>query len=232
MIRTVKGNVRSFLVFAIIGVAAAWALPAGAAEPSVLSYPNTSAVFHYDPARYQVLRPGDTGYDPAWAIAGQMLWDHLDGRIPTEIYRAPELVGFEPSAEWRSEYVTLRNSFDLTVDGFSSQPRFLGNLTVRFVPEPASATTVITVNGVTLDGFILPLGNLEVLTPVQDGYSDTLVRSLSWTGASSLRIVVFADRNLNGVYDDGPPLFSVRAQDNPIPVEETSWGRVKSLYAE
>jgi len=232
MIRTVKGSVRSFLVFAVIGVAAACAFPAAAGEPSVLSYPSTTAVFRYDPGRYQVLSPGDPDYDGTWAIGNQMLWDKVDQRIPTEIYRAPSLVGFEPCPDWRSEYVTLRNEFDLTVDGFSAKPRFLGNLMVRFVPEPASAVSVIAVDGVPIEGFIYPLGNLNVTTPVPDGYSDTIVRHVSWTGASAIHIVVFSDRNLNGVYDDGPPLYVVRAQDNPIPVEDSSWGRVKALYAE
>jgi hypothetical protein len=232
MIRTVKGSVRIVLVAAIIGVAAACALPAWAAEPNVLSYPNSSAVFQYDPARYVLLAPGDPDYDPSWALAGRVLWDTVDERIPVEIYRAPQLVGFEPSAQWRNEYVTLRNQFDLTVDGFYAQPRFLGNLMVRFVPDPATATAVISVDGVPLDGYVYPLGNLNVATPVTDGYADTLVRTISWTGGLSLRMVVFADRNLNGVFDDGPPLYTVRAQDNPIPVEATSWGRVKSLYGE
>lgn len=232
MIRTVKGNVRRFLVFAITGVAAAWALPASAAEPCVLSYPSSSAVFQYDPARYKVVSPGHPDYDDAWAIGNQMLWDTVEERVAKEIYRAPQLVGFEPSAEWRSEYVTLRNEFDLTIDGFSTQPRFLGNLMVRFVPEPVSAPVVISVDGNLLDGYLYPLGNLNVTTQVSDGFSDTLMRSISWTGGTALRIVVFADRNLNGVYDDGPPLYTVRAQDNPIPVEATSWGKVKSLYSE
>ena len=232
MIRTVKGSVRSALVFAFIGVAAAWVAPAFAEEPSVLSYPSTTSVFRYDPARYEVLTPGDPQYQPPWAIGNQVLWDKVEQRIPTEIYRAPSLVGFEPCPHWLSEYVTLRNEFELTVDGFSSEPRFLGNLMVRFVPEPSAAVSVITVDGVPIDGFIYPLGNLNVTTPVPNGFSDTIVRSVSWTGVSAIRIIVFADRNLNGIYDDGPPLYSVRAQDNPIPVEETSWGRVKALYSE
>ena len=232
MIRTVKGSVRSFLVFVVIGVAAACAVPALAGEPNVLSYPSTTAIFRYDPGRYEVLAPGHPEFQPPWAIGNQVLWDKVDQRIPTEIYRAPSLVGFEPCPEWTSEYVTLRNEFDLTVDGFSVEPRFLGNLMVRFVPEPASAVSLIAVDGVLVEGLLYSLGNLDVNTPVSDGYSDTIVRSITWAGASAIRIVVFADRNLNGVYDDGPPLYTVRAQDNPIPVEETSWGRVKALYAE
>ena len=232
MIRTVKGSVRNFLVFAVIGVAVVCAYPALAGEPNVLSYPSTTVVFRYDPGRYELLQPGDPQFQPPYAIGNQMLWDKVDQRIPTEIYRAPSLVGFEPCPEWTSEYVTLRNEFDLTVDGFSTAPRFLGNLMMRFVPQPATAISVITVDGVPIEGFLFPLGNLDVNTPVSDGYSDTIVRRITWTGALSIRIVVFADRNLNGVYDDGPPLYTVRAQDNPIPVEETSWGRVKALYAE
>jgi len=232
MIRTVKGSVRSFLVFAVIGVAAACAYPALAGEPNVLSYPSTTSVFRYDPARYEVLQPGDPQFQPSYAIGNQMLWDKVDQRIPTEIYRAPLLVGFEPCPEWTSEYVTLHNQFDHTVDGFAAEPRFLGNVMMRFVPEPATAVSVISVDGVPVTGFVYPLGNLDVTTPVSGGYSDTIVRSISWTGASAIRIVVFADRNLNGIYDDGPPLYTTRSQDNPIPVEETSWGRVKALYAE
>ena len=38
----------------------------------------------------------------SYAIGSYMLWDRVEGRIPYEVYGAPQLVGFEPATDGTS----------------------------------------------------------------------------------------------------------------------------------
>lgn len=220
---------RRAVAFAVVSLLLATG--AMAAEPALLVYPSTLTILRYDAARYELLSPGDPDYEAQFAIGDRMLWDKVEQRVPTEIYRAPQLGGFEQSWSGRTEFVAWRNEFDLIVDGHFDTPRFLGNLHVRFVPVPAHAIPEIEVDDVALTDLVHPIGDLNVTTPTGDGYyADTLSREIRWRGAIGLRIVVFSDKNMNGVFDDGPPLFSVLAEDHTIPVEPTTWGALKALY--
>ena len=203
---------------------------ASAAEPSYLVYPSSAAVFRFDSARYELLTPSDPRFQAGFAIAGQMLWDRAENRVPLEVYRAPDLIGFEPSPTGRSEFVTFRNSFEVVVDGFASAPRTLGSLCVRFWPEPASAVVQIEVDGLPLQHWTTPLPALDVLTPVAPGfYSDTRAVVCSWTGASVMRVIAFSDKNGDGAFQ-GTPRFGILSLNAVVAVAPTTWGRVKALY--
>jgi hypothetical protein len=208
------------------------AVPLGgaAAEPSYLIYPTAPAVFRFDPGRYEVLTAGHPRFDSGYAVENQMLWDRLEARIPVEVYRAPQLTGFEPSANGASEFVTYSNSFEVVIDGFDRGPHTVGNLCLRFWPEPAYAAVTLQVGGFPTNRFILPLPSFEVVTPIAGGfYSDTRSQTVSWVGATALRIIAFSDKDGNGAFD-GTPLFGIVARDATVPVAPTTWGRVKALY--
>src|SRR4030095_17253057 len=84
---------------------------------------------------------------PADSVGSISLWDRVEGRVPVEIYRAPIITSFEESTSGKSEFVTVGNSFEIIVDGFSPTPRTIGGLCVRFTPEPAQALVQLTTDG-------------------------------------------------------------------------------------
>jgi hypothetical protein len=214
-------------------LALVWLAPVAtttAAEPSYLVYPLAPAVFRYDSARYEVLTGSDPRFHLGYAIGNQMLWDRVENRVPIEIYRAPDLVGFEPSSNGASEYVTYRNDFDVIIDGFGPAPRRLGSLCLRVWPAPASSQTQIRVNGLPLQGWTVPLQPLDVVTPVApDYYADTRSVAFSWMGASAMRVIAFSDKDGDGAFQ-GTPQFGIVAFNATVPVANTTWGRVKALY--
>lgn len=208
----------------------AWA-GAAFAEPSYLIYPSVPTVFRYDTSRYEIVGSGDASrYDAAYAIGNYMLWDRVDGRIPYEVYGAPQLVGFEPTTSGTSEFVTYNDEFDLIVDGFGSQPYTIGNLYLRFWPYPATNSAVLTVDGNTTDHLTVPLASLDVNTLVQDGfYSNVRVHHVSWSGASAMEIVAFSDKDGDGRFT-GMPAYRIVARYTAVATQPTTWGRVKALY--
>jgi hypothetical protein len=227
---TKKGIVRWFAVWILVVVVSGSA-PGAKADEGVLVYPSSAVVFNYDTTRYEVLGPADDKYNSSFAIGNQMLWDAVENRIPQEIYSAPGLVGFAPTVGPGSDFVTLHNEFKLIVDGFCAAPRLLSNLHVRFLPVPSNSNVVVELNGTPITSLTQRIDDFAVSTPTGDGYfADTREHHIRWSGAIGLRIVVFVDKNFNGVFDDGPPEFAIRADDNTIPVEKTSWGAVKALY--
>ena len=229
MLRANKGIVRGrfllLLVGSLLGIGSGRAL----ADESLLIYPSVSAVFEYDPARYSVLSTSDPSYAPAFGVAWFMLWDDVEARVPTEIYRAPSIARFEPSARGENRFVVYRNEFNLVIDGFSGASRNWGNLYIRFIPEPNTTPPQVEFDGVLVSETITPVAGFAASTPTGDGhFFDTRVHHVRWSGALGLRIVVFSDRNFNRAFDDGPPLFSVVAQDAAAPTRATSWGSLKS----
>jgi hypothetical protein len=204
---------------------------AAAAEPSYLIYPNAPAVFHYDTGRYELVATGNPKFDPRYAIGNQMLWDRVAGRVPVEVYRAPQLVGFEPSAYGRNEFVVYRNDFELVIDGFSEGPHTVGNLCLRFWPVVGGpGALAVSLGGQFVDRLTVRVPSLEVSTPVDDQfYSDTQTHALAWMGSTAIRIIAFSDKDGNRAFD-GTPLFAVVARDATVPVSRATWGGIKSLY--
>jgi hypothetical protein len=229
---TVRSVPRVLLILLVLGGVLSSFVVCIHAEPALLVYPSTVATFRYDPARYQLLLPSDPNYDPAYSVGGSVLWDKVEQRIPVEVYRAPNLVGFEPSADGRNEFVTMSNDFYLIVDGFFHCPRQLSNLYVRFIPDPPQSTALIIMNGQPIDYYIEPIPGFAVSTPVGDGwYADTQQFRVRWSAATGIRITAWGDKDGDGIYSDGKPLFGVYVRDNSVPVKTKTWGGVKSLYA-
>jgi hypothetical protein len=230
MTGTTKGIVLR-LVFALI-VASAMPVETLYADASLLVYPSTTALFRYVPSHYEVVTAGDPRFDPAFSIGGLMLWDRAEDRIAAEVYRAPDLAGFEPSPTGFNEFLTVRNELTVIVDGYGEHPRSLANLQVRFLSTPQSTPAQIELDGLptpsscTISGF-------PVVTPTGDGhYADVVEHHLRWSGALGVRVAVFMDKDADGALDGGRPRFTIYAIDSAVPVEETSWGRVKALYAD
>lgn len=222
MLSTKKGIVLALcLGFAQVGPAFA--------EPSYLIYPSVPTVFRYDVNRYEVVGSDQSVFNAAYAIGNYMLWDRVDGRIPYEVYGAPQLIGFEPTVG-TSEFVTYTDDFDLILNGFGNQPYTIGNLYLRFWPYASQSPVVLTIDGVTMNRMTVPLASLNVSTPVQDGrFSDTRVHHVSWTGANAMEIVAFSDKDGDVRYT-GTPAYRIVARFAPVATEPTTWGRVKSLY--
>lgn len=201
-----------------------------AAEPSYLVYPNAPAVFRFDTGRYELIPPSDPNYMASYAVGNQMLWDRAENRVPLEIYRAPELIGFEPSTNGTNEFVTFRNEFEVVVDGFGPSPHTLGNLHLRFWPEPANADVEISLNGQPYQRLTALLPALDVVTPLETGYySDTSTVMFSWAGASVMRVIAFSDKDGDGAFQ-GTATFGIVAINAVVPVAPTTWGRIKSMY--
>jgi hypothetical protein len=223
MLSTKKGIVLALcLVFSQVGAAFA--------EPSYLIYPNVPTVFRYDMNRYEVVGSGDAlRFNPTYAVGNIMLWDRVDGRIPYEVYGAPQIVGFEPTVG-TSEFVCYNDDFDLVLDGIGKQPYTIGNLYLRFWPYQAQSSAVLTIDGHVTDRLTVPLASLEVSTPVQDGlYSNTRVHHVEWTGAGAMEIVAFSDKDGDGRYT-GTPAFRITSRYAPVATQPSTWGKVKSLY--
>jgi hypothetical protein len=200
------------------------------AEPSYLIYPaNVPTVFRYDIARYELIGSDQSKFDPSYAVGNYMLWDRTEQRVPIEIYGAPQLTGFEP-AVGVSEFVTHADEFDLIVDGFGTGPRTIGNLCLRFWPHSSRGLAAFTIDGVLTSKLTVPIASIEAITPVTDKfYTGSALHHVSWSGASSLEIVAFSDKDGDDGFQ-GTPAFRIVAKYSPVATESTSWGKVKALY--
>jgi hypothetical protein len=198
------------------------------AEPSYLIYPNAPAVFRFDANRFELVLPGDPKFDSNFAVGNQMLWDRVEGRVPVEIYRAPSLLGFEPSVKGQSEFYVVSTDFEIVVDGFGPMQRTIGGLCVRFWPSPAHVQ--LTIDGSLATGLTHNLDALEVMTAVGGGYyADTARFMLSWIGAREIRVVAFSDKDGDRAFD-GTALYSIVARNETVSTFPTTWGQIKSLY--
>lgn len=225
VLRTLLGSMAIAVVLNSVAVAPVLA------EPLLLIYPSSPTLFRYDPARYREVNPDDPKFDIDRTRGGKMLWDMVENRVPTEIYHAPQLYGFEESPDGINEFITMTNRFDLIIDGFHDGPRQLNNLYIRFIPDLPYSDVCIYVGDDLLDRLIHPIPGFDVTTHVGNGYySNTQQYHIIWSLAVGMRISVYSDKNGNLVYDDGAPRFSIRVLDNSIPVKEKTWGGIKALY--
>ena len=199
-------------------------------EPSYLVYPSPPAVFRYDSSRYELVSSGDVRFDPAYSVGGQMLWDVAENRIPIEFYRAPVITGFDVSPTGTNEYVTIGNDFQVIVDGFGTTPRTLGNLCLRFWPQPSSGMLQVFVDGALAASAAMGLEPVEVQTNIGSGfYADTGVHRVNWLGATAIEIIAFSDKDGDRSFD-GVVLYRIVATDNVVGVEATTWGGLKAMY--
>ena len=228
-----KGIVLTLAYMAVIGALFYPAAGLAYTEPLLLVYPNKPAEFHYDQERYEVLGPTDSKYDPDYDVGGVMLWDKVEQRIPYEIYRAPEITGFVPSSNGMNQFVLMINKFWLIIDGFYEYPRQINEISIRFIPDPPHSSAVILMNDTPLDHLITRISGINVQSETPEGYySNTKQVLIWWSGAVGMRITAYGDKNKNLVYDGGTPMWSIYVKDNTVPVEQTTWGAIKSMYSD
>ena len=221
--------------FALIVLVLALVPTGASADPCLMVYPSDGAViYHYEPAEYYTVGPADTLYDAAYDRGGEVLVDLNTNEIAYDIYQSPALVGFMMDSEHQG-YFIISPDFALTVDGFSNSPTTYGNILLVFdLIEPSGCTPFVTIDGnpVLFDpglGWYLPIGDLVVSTPQGRTYSDVLTFDFSWTGCTNIRVWAFADDDFNMDHGGGE-CFSAFSHDLTVPVQETTWGAIKSLY--
>ena len=221
--------------FVLIGIASALLLAAGAtlhADPCLVVYPDGACTYHYDPAEYYTVGPGDPLYNPVYDRGGKVLLEVGTNDIDLSIYQAPNLTGFVATYDGNEGYFISTTDFNLVIDGFSNAPTTYVNIIVVFDKiAPAGCSPEININGELLSGLTYAAGDLVVSTPTPYGnnYSDVMSLPLSWRGCYSVRIYAFSDENGNGVKDGGE-CFSAYSHDTTIPVQDKTWGAIKSLY--
>jgi hypothetical protein len=216
-------------------LAVAGALPVAASagdEPDLLVYPNVPAEFRYNPAEYLTISAGQPKFDPDFQVGGVTLWDKVENRIAYEVFRAPQLTGFSSSPNGQNHFVLMTNEFKVIIDGFCSHPRYLGKIYLRFIPDPPSSTAIIEMAGEVIDDLIQPIRSIDVQEETPDGFfSNSRNVHVLWSGAVGIRIVAYADKNNNRVFDGGTPRWSIYVEDNSVPVDNTSWGAIKAMYS-
>ncbi len=222
---------KTYKFFTITAVAL-FMLPAlVTAEPCLVVYPTSPAVYHYDVNEYYTVSYGHPLYDPMYDRGGEVLIDINNDEIPLEIYQIPLLIGFEESSGGEEGYFFIGSNFDFIIDGWNNQPTTYENILLVFEPEPGWCEPQITVDGNLVTGDTYPIGDLVVSTPTPNGnnYSDTITKHITWTGCYGIRIWAFSDSDYNGERDGGE-CFTAFSHDSSVPVEEATWGAVKSLY--
>lgn len=228
------GTVSAFCLGVLVMPLVAHASP----DPCLMVYPETSCMYHYDPAEYYTVEPGHPLYDPVYDRGGEVLIT-LDGDdIGYEVYQAPNLTGFVVDSE-NQGYFTLGNELDVIVDGFSNAPTTYINILVVFDRiEPAWCQPTISVDGNPVLyagglGWYYPIGDLVVSTPTPWGnnYSDTRTVHMTWENCYGIRIYAFSDANYNLVRDGGECRVAF-SHDTTVPTEESTWGGIKALYSD
>jgi hypothetical protein len=189
-------------------------------------------VYHYDPAEYYLVGPGNPLYDPAYDRGGKVLLGIGTNQVDLSIYQAPGLIGFVPSTNGQEGYFFEGTSFTLIIDGFSHAPVTYSNILVVFDSAvPSACIPTIRVQGSLLSGHLYYAGDLVVHTPTPSGhnYSDVIALSVNAASCSAVHVWAFSDDNHNGVRDGGE-CFTAYSHDLTVPVEFSSWGRIKALY--
>ncbi len=201
-------------------------------DPCLVVYPEGPCIYYYDPAEYYTVGPGNPFYNAAYDRGGKVLLLVGTNQIDLSIYQAPGLAGFLPTPNGDEGYYFKGTSFKLIIDGFSHSPTTYSNILVVFDKTmPAGCVPAILINGSPLGGNVFHAGDLVVHTPTANGknYSDVLTLSVSAVGCSGVHVWAFADDNYNGIRDGGE-CFTAFSHDTTIPIEASSWGRVKAMY--
>jgi hypothetical protein len=223
---------RCFLVLMAVSIPLLAASGTIMADPCLVVYPDAACVYHYDPAEYYTVGPGDPLYDPMYDRGGLVLLELESNEIDYSIYQAPGLAGFEMSTDGNDGYFFVGTNFTLILDGFSNTPVTYVNIIMMFdrtVPE--SCEPQIKINDVPITGNSYNAGDLVVSTPTPYGnnYSDTKTFLVDWRGCYGVHIWAFSDENYNGTMDGGE-CFTAYSHDLTVPVEDATWGAIKELY--
>ena len=202
------------------------------ADPCLVVYPDGPCTYHYDPAEYYTVGPGDPLYDPLYDRGGEVLILTATNEIDLSIYQPPNLIGFEPMTNNDEGYYFSGTEFGLILDGFSNHPVTYVNILVKFDKTvPTGCVPEIYIDGVRLSGMTFNVGDLVVSTPTTYGnnYSDVKTFYLSWRGCYGVHVWAFSDENYNGMKDGGE-CFTAFSHDLMIPVQGSTWGAIKALY--
>ena len=114
-----KSKLYIFFSLAIVGILT---LPAIVfAEPCLIVYPTSPAVYHYDVNEYYTVTYNHPLYDPLYDRSGEVLIDINTDEIPLEIYQVPNLTGFKVSSNGKEGYFFTGVDFDLVIDGWNNQ---------------------------------------------------------------------------------------------------------------
>ncbi len=216
--------------YALLASLALWQ-PASS-DPCLVVYPEGPCIYHYDPAEYYTVGPGSPLYDPEYDRGGKVLLEVGTNAVDFSIYQAPGLAGFEASVNGQEGYRFTGTSFRLIIDGFSNVPTTYSNVLVVFDKAvPAGCVPVIYVGGMRLSDNIYRAGSLVVQTPTLYGhnYSDVITVTVISTGCIGVHVWAFSDEDNDNVKDGGE-CFTAFSHDLVIPVEHSSWGRIKALY--
>jgi len=201
------------------------------ADPCLVVYPDTPCVYHYDPAEYYTVGPGDPLYDPAYDRGGVVLLTTGMNDIDLSVYQAPQLMGFVADADDQGFYFE-GDAFNLVIDGFANAPTTYANVLVVFDdPLPAGCAPLVTVGGSPVMGGIWPAGDLVVQTATGEGnnYSDVITLQVAWSGCFGVHVWAFSDPDHDGSRTGGE-CFTAFSHDSAVPVESATWGLIKALY--
>lgn len=202
------------------------------ADPCLVVYPNLPCIYRYDPMEYYTVGPSSPYYDPEYDRGGEVLLEVGTNEVDLSIYQAPNLTGFEESLDGNEGYFFTGTEFILYVDGFSHSPTTYVNIIIEFDQIlPDGCLPEIEIDGNQIAGLTYHAGDLTVSTPTEHGnnYSDVLALNVSWRGCYGIHIWAFSDENYNGSRDGGE-CFTAFSHDAMVPVKDTSWGSIKSLY--
>jgi hypothetical protein len=217
----------------LAGVLVLLALSSGLlADPCLVVYPDAPCTYHYSPAEYYTVGPGNPLYDAQYDRGGEVLLETGTNEIDMSIYQAPHLDGFVATEDGNEGYFFGGTNFTLIIDGFSNQPTTYSDVLVIFDKVvPTGCVPELSVEGTTVTGGVYHAGDLVVSTPTPYGnnYSDTKTVRIDWRGCYGVRIWAFADADHDHKRDGGE-CFTAFSHDLTIPTHETTWGAIKDLY--
>jgi hypothetical protein len=210
------------------------------ADACLMAYPTGLCEYHYSSLDKYTVGPGHPLYDPLFDLGGVVLIkiDPIDGDgIALDVYQAPGLTGFVLD-EVDQGYFAFGVDYDLVIDGYSNVATTYTNILLVFDGiEPDGCTPLITVDGqpALFDaglGYYYPIGDLvvETPTPVGNAFSDTVILTIGLQACTGVRVWAFSDSNSNLMHDLPGECFTAFSHDVTVPVQETTWGAIKSLY--
>jgi len=203
-----------------------------ASDPCLVVYPDGPCVYYYDPAKYYTVGPGSPYYNPAYDRGGKVLLEIGTNQVDLSIYQAPGLNGFVSTPNGDEGYYFTGTNFQLIIDGFSRAPATYVNILVVFDKAvPTGCVPTIYVAGSRLTGGVYHAGDLVVQTPAPNGnnYSDVKKVAVNVVGCNGVHVWAYSDENYNGAKDGGE-CFTAYSHDLTVPVEFSSWGKIKALY--